>query len=128
MAGDCDFFKVKTQRQVEGVEKSSKKRSAATPLDEDRSDEMLSVGEVDLELDDDLGEEQHSYACQDQGVFQQIQAESSGTQTSQEQPSIIQKCVLLLCRFEAVTMLDYERFCLPKFSNSQHKLLMGISS
>lgn len=49
------MFKVKTQRQVEGVEKSSKKRSAATPLDEDRSDEMLSVGEVDLELDDGVG-------------------------------------------------------------------------
>ncbi|PFX17390.1 hypothetical protein AWC38_SpisGene18285 [Stylophora pistillata] len=78
---------------------------------------MLSVGEVDLELDDDLGEEQHSYAWQDQGVLKQIQAESSGTETSQEQPSIIQEYVLLLCRFEAVTMLDYEtlRFCLPKF-------------
>ncbi|XP_022803587.1 uncharacterized protein LOC111340925 [Stylophora pistillata] len=86
---------------------------------------MLSVGEVDLELDDDLGEEQHSYAWQDQGVLKQIQAESSGTETSQEQPSIIQEYVLLLCRFEAVTMLDYEtlRFCLPKFGNSQHKFL-----
>ena len=74
------------------------------------------------------GEEQQSYAFQDQGVFQQIQAESSGTETSQEQPSIIQEYVLLLCRFQAVTMLDCEGFCLPKFSSSQHKLLVGISS
>jgi len=60
-------------------------------------------------LDDDLGEEQHSYAFQDQGVFQQIQAESSGTETSQEQPSIIQEYALLLCRFKAVTMLVHAR-------------------
>ena len=101
------FSKLKPKDKSKVWKKVQKQRSAATPLDEDRSDEMLSVGEVDLELDDDLGEEQHSYACQDQGVFQQIQAESSGTQTSQKQPSIIQKYVLLLCRFEAVTMLDY---------------------
>lgn len=77
----------------------------------------------DLELGDDMVEEQHSYTCQDQSVFQQIQAQSSGTETSQEQPSIIQEYVLPLCRFEAVTMLNYERFCLPNLSGSQHKLL-----
>ena len=38
------------------------KRSPSIPLDEDRSDEMLSIVEVDLEADDDLGEEQHSYS------------------------------------------------------------------
>ena len=37
------------------------KRSPSIPLDEDRSDEMLSVVEIDLEAKDDLGEEQHSY-------------------------------------------------------------------
>lgn len=57
-----------------------------------------------------------------------VQAESSGTETSQEQPSIIQEYVLLLCRYEAVTMLDYEVFCRPKLSSSQRKLLVGISS
>lgn len=97
------------------------KRLEATPLDKDRKDEMLSVVEVDL------GEEQHSYTCRDQGVFQQIQAEISGTETSQEQTSMIQEYVLLLCRFEAITMQDYERFCLLKLSSSQHKLLVGIS-
>ena len=33
---------------------------------------MLSVVEVDLELDDDLGEEQYSYICHYQGVFKQF--------------------------------------------------------
>ena len=121
----CNFSKLKPKDRSK-VRKQVQKRSAATPLDEDRSrDEMLSVVEVDLELDDDLGEEHHSYTCHDQGVFQQIPAENSGTEISQEQPSIIQEYVLLLCRFEAVTMLDYKRFCLPKFSSSQHKLLVG---
>ena len=50
-----------------------------------------------------LGEEQHSYTCHDQGVFQQIQAEISGTETSQEQTTMIEVYVLLLCRFEAIT-------------------------
>ena len=40
---------------------------------------------------------------------------------------MIQEYVLLLCRFEAITMQDYERFCLLKLSSSQHKLLVGIS-
>ena len=29
---------------------------------------------------------------------------------------MIQEYVQLLCRFEAINMLDNERFCLPKFS------------
>ena len=74
-----------------------------------------------------LGEEQHSYTCHDQGVFQQIQDDISGTETSQEQTSMIQEYVLLLCRFEAITMQDYESFCLLKLSSSRHKLLVGIS-
>ena len=36
--------------------------------------------------------------------------------------SILDEYVVLLCRYEAVTIIDYERFCLPKFSSSQHKL------
>lgn len=40
---------------------------------------------------------------------------------------MIQEYVLLLCRFEAITMQDYERFCLLKLSSSQHKRLVGIS-
>ena len=60
-------------------------------------------------------------------VYLKIQAENLGTETSQERLSMIQEYVLLLGRFEAITMLDYEKFYLPKFSCSQHKLLVGIS-
>ena len=91
------------------VRKQVQKKIGAIPLDEYRSDKMLSLVEVDLEVDDDLGEEQHSYTCHDRGVFQQIQAEYSGTETSQEQPSMNQEYVLVLCLFEAIAKLDYER-------------------
>ena len=40
--------------------------------------------------------------------------------------SIIQEYVLLLCRYEGVTMIDHRRFCLPQYSSSQHKLMVGI--
>ena len=49
MAGDFVIFEVNTQRQVKG-EETGAKRSEATPLDEDRKDEMLSVVEVDLKF------------------------------------------------------------------------------
>ena len=40
--------------------------------------------------------------------------------------SIIEEYVLLLCCYEGVTMIDHRRFCLPQYSSSQHKLMVGI--
>ena len=37
-----------------------------------------------------------------------------------------QEYVLLLCRYDGVTMIDHRRFCLPQFNSGQHKLMVGI--
>ena len=36
--------------------------------------------------------------------------------------SILDEYVVLLRRYEAITMVNYERLCLPEFSSRQHKL------
>ena len=46
--------------------------------------------------------------------------------SSMDHESVIREYGLLLCRFEAVTMIDYQRFCLPQFCSSQHKLSVSF--
>lgn len=48
----CNFAKLKPKDKSE-VRKHVQKGSEATPLNEDKKDEMFSVVEVDLEVDDE---------------------------------------------------------------------------
>ena len=47
--------------------------------------------------------------------------------SSMDCEAVIQEYGLLLCRFEAVTMIDFQKFCLPQFCSSQHKLCVSFN-
>jgi len=118
---DCVYFNGRKRYDFSGLRakdksKMRRRRSRTYAVE----DPLLSDAD-DAGLDDDI-----DIAIGEDTIQEPTQLEP---QRSSDPPPSTQEChsssildeyVVLLCRYEAVTIIDYERFCLPEFS--QHKL------
>ena len=109
--------KSKVRKQRAGCSARSLDFNRAQYMPEDGAANTVTDDEAEVDVGDGLHEQPLSTTCE---------AVSEDQGTLMVEQSIIQEYVLLLCRYDGVTMIDHRRFCLPQFNNGQHKLMVGI--
>ena len=96
------------------------------PLDSSKAQYMPEDGAANTVTDDDEAEVDVGDGLHEQPLSTACEAVSEDQGTLMVEHSIIQEYVLLLCRYDGVTMIDHRRFCLPQFNSGQHKLMVSI--